>query len=97
MKKYEFLSDSVREVNNPTIDYSYIYAPNATRINVASVETIFFGDKTVVETNCDDIRRGNWYLKNGRILDRNNPNFYYTLTFEKDPRDTFFEIAIKQR
>ncbi len=80
-KKYEFLDERKREVNNPDMSYSYIYAPNATFINVESVDIIFCGQRTIVKTHCADIRRGKWYLKDGFIRDRKDNKFKYKTTF----------------
>ncbi|MDL2295589.1 hypothetical protein LJC18_02130 [Lachnospiraceae bacterium OttesenSCG-928-E19] len=84
MQKIEYIGgDDQVVINNPNIHYSYIYAPNAISINVASVETVFCGPNTNVLTPCDDVRRGQWYIKKGSIRSKLDPDFAYKLHFNE--------------
>lgn len=81
--KYEYVGgdNQVVDINNPDMHYSYVYAPMATRIKVGSVDTIFCGPSTKVETPCNDIRRGEFYKKAGYIYNKIENKPEYKLTF----------------
>ena len=79
--KIELLDESIIVINKPSVHYSYIYAPRATTIKVASVDTIFCGKDTKILTACADIRRGEWYYRTGHIRSRIDPKFKWKLRF----------------
>lgn len=82
--KIELLEESAIAIERPTTNYSYIYAPRATKIRAASADTIFCGRKTEVLTPCPNIRRGDWYYRTGHIRDRNDKSFKWKIFFAKN-------------
>lgn len=88
---YEDIQKVIQKPINPKVVYSYVYAPKADELIIASkTDVIFCGKQTKIISSCKNIKRGDWYLKNGCICSKTDKNFKYNLTLNSFDDAEFF-------